>query len=119
MYMNKYDFKVIAITLLIAILSFLVLKTRESSYAYVYYDNNLIKTIDLRVNKEYIVNGFNGDVKIVVNDNKLKVEEENSPLHICSKQGYMNKGTIVCLPNKIVINFNDELDARIGWLYGQ
>ena len=112
--MNKYDFIVITTALLISLLLFITLKQSDSENAYVYYENNLIKTIDLNNDNEYEVEGYNGPVKIDVKNKKLKVKSESSPLHLCSKQGYTNKGVIVCLPNKITISFNDDLDARIG-----
>ncbi len=112
--MNKYDFMVIATALLISLLLFLTFKSNNSEYAYVYYENKLVKTIKLDDNNEYEVNGYNGKVLIEVKDGKLRVKEENSPLHICCKQGFTNSGSIVCLPNKIVINFKDDLDTRTG-----
>ena len=61
--------------------------------------------------------GYNGKVKIVVNNNKIKVSEEKSPKHLCSKQGYISKTyeQIICLPNKIVIEIkdNDTVDTVV------
>ena len=112
--MNKYDYIVISIVIIISILLLVIININNNNYAYVYYDNNLIKTIDLKKDNEYKVNGYNGEVIINVKDNKLKVIKEDSPLHICSKSNYTNSGIIACLPNKIIIKFNDELDARAG-----
>ena len=112
--MNKYDFIVITTALLISLLLFITFKSSNSNYAYVYYESKLIKTIDLNSNNEYEIDGYNGKVLIEVKNGKLRVKEENSPLHICSKQGFTNSGSIVCLPNKIVINFRDDLDTRTG-----
>ncbi len=108
--MNKNDLKLIIIILAIAIIVFFmiaIIDKGSGKQALVYYDNNLILTIDLNNNeqKEYIVEGYNGPVKIITNNGKIKVDEEDSPLHLCSKQGFIEKPyeTIVCLPNKIVI----------------
>ncbi len=119
--MNKYDKRLIIILFLIIIILLslkLIFKT-NSNYAYVYYENKVILEIDLRINKEYIVKGYNGDVLIEVNDKKIRVEKETSPLHVCSKQGYVSDNTpIICLPNKIIIkieNKNNNLDAVTKW----
>ena len=112
--MNKYDIRLIIIILFVVIF-ILVLTKKNSNYANVYYNNRLILIIDLSISKEYSVDGYNGVVKLKVKDNKIKVIEETSKNHICSKEGYTNSGVIVCLPNKIIINFsNDELDAIAG-----
>ena len=111
--MNKYDFILIFVVLIISIL-LVSLDRNDNNYAYVYYDNKLINTINLNKDNKYIVNGYNGEVELEIKNNKLKVINENSPLHLCSKKDFTNKGVIVCLPNKIVIKFNDELDTRVG-----
>lgn len=115
--MNKNDIKLVAILLLISIIILVIFNLNKinGNIAKVYYENELILTIDLNNNNEYIVNGYNGEVKIKVLNKKLKVVEENSPLHICSKQGYISSSNenIVCLPNKIVIRIEaeDKLDT--------
>jgi hypothetical protein len=117
--MNKHDIKLIVIILIIVLLSFILLKitSKDSKTASVYYKDNLLLTIDLTINKEYIVSGYNGNVVIEVKKGKIKVKEETSPLHICSKQGWVDSvyEPIICLPNKIVIKLNskNDLDAIV------
>jgi len=112
--MNKYDIILIVIILFVAIFILFITK-KDNNYANVYYNDKLILKIDLSINKDYSVEGYNGIVKLKVKDNKIKVIEETSKLHICSKVDYTNSGVIVCLPNKIVIDFsNNELDTIAG-----
>ena len=113
--MNKSDFKLIVVILSITIvLVFLrfIMDNQNAKTAIIYYNNEVIKTIDLSLQetKEYTVTGENGPVVIEVNNGKIRVKQENSPLHICSKQGYISKSTetIVCLPNKIVIQIKES-----------
>ena len=116
---NKFD--IILIISIICISSIFIIinkiNSKQGKYANVYYDSKLVKKIDLSINKTYNVKGYNGNVKIVVKDNKIKVDNEISPLHLCSKQGYISKSyeTIICLPNKIVIEIdsNKEIDTVV------
>lgn len=114
MNIKKYKNDIILISIIIFIcLVFLLiinLNKKDAKYASVYYDSKLIKKIDLSIDNTYNVKGYNGNVKIVVKNNKIKVAKENSPKHLCSKQGYINKSyeSIICLPNKIVI----EIDSK-------
>lgn len=118
--MNKNDLILISILLIISIivLLFFNLNQKDGKTAKVYYEDKEILKIDLGIDKIYTVDGHNGKVKIEVSNKKIKVIEENSPLHLCSKQGYISKSyeTIVCLPNKIVIKIEDEykLDGVVG-----
>ncbi len=54
-------------------------------------------------------------------ENKIRVKKENSPNHICSKEGYISDSsrTLVCLPNKIIIKItNDNTDDKLdGVIY--
>lgn len=116
--MKLNDLILIIIILLIVGIIFIFKDEQTTKQAKIYYENELVLTIDLSQNKEYDVEGYNGNVHIVVLDNKIKVEEENSLKHLCSKQGFISSSneTIVCLPNKILIKIEsaDSLDTVIG-----
>lgn len=112
--MNKSDVKLIIVIILIIIIIYLFmnLKKENGKIATVYYDNNIALTIDLtkKQKQEFDVLGYNGNVHIVANYGKVKVEEEKSPKNLCSKQGFISSSnqSIVCLPNKIVIKINSS-----------
>lgn len=112
--MNKSDIKLIIVITLIVIISylFLNLKKEKGKIATVYYDNKIVLTIDLtkEQKQEFDVLGDNGNVHIVALYGKVKVEEENSPKNLCSKQGFISSSnqSIVCLPNKIIIKINSS-----------
>jgi len=116
--MNKSDIKLIAVLLILSFWGILSFKffSKKGSSAYVYHDGNLVLTIDLSIDNDYVVDGDLGDVSIVVRDGKIKVEDENSPLHLCSLQGFIDSSneSIVCLPNKVVINVGgNDFDAVV------
>ena len=113
--MNKSDLKLIGLIIIVIGVIFtalLVFKNNNSKNALVYYENDLVLTIDLSLpgEQEYKVMGYNGEMIIKTKDNKIKVEEETSPLHLCSKQGWIENSyeVIVCLPNKVVVKIQDQ-----------
>ena len=112
--MNKNDIKLILILLLLISLSLIIInKTKkEGITAIVYYENKEILKIDMNLDKEYTVQGLLGDVIIEVKENKIRVKKENSPNHICSKEGYISDSTkpLICLPNKVVIKIVQSSD---------
>ncbi len=120
--MNKSDISLIIFIIvfsIIILLSIVFNKSNGEKIAKVYYENELLLSIPLMDSKSktFSVKGYNGDVIIKVDGNKIMVEEENSPLNLCSKQGWIKETyeTIVCLPNKIiiVIEASTELDAVV------
>ena len=114
--MNKQDKILIIIVFSLFIIVFGIFKLTEKHdnlEALVYYENTLIKRIDLNTEeKEYTVKGYNGDIKLVAGNGKIKVSDEISPLHLCSKMGYISKSyeQIVCLPNKVIIKIDSKSD---------
>jgi len=116
--MNKNDWKLLFILLVIILILFIIFFSNQTKAlkAHVYYENDLILELDLNINNTYTVKGNLGDVLIEVKDKKIKVLEETSNYHLCSKQGYISKvgESIICLPNRIIISLpNDSVDTEV------
>lgn len=103
----------------------------DDKVAFVYYDSNKLDehTIyfkDLKDDeiKEIILLKedyplLNADMTILVSKSEgIKVEEEESPQKICSKQGWVNRVDVpvVCLPNSVYVIIMDvnEVDFDIS-----
>lgn len=105
--MNKADKVLILLLFGFGLLGLFFSQKRDSSsYAEVYYQKEFVLQIDLETDlKQYKVRGKLGDVYLEAGDGKIRVLEEESPKHLCSRRGYVSQvgDTIVCLPNEIVI----------------
>lgn len=119
--MNKSDFKLIIIVIFIIVTIFLIrfLTTSKGNTVLVYYDNKLVLEKDLNIDNTYTVEGYLGEVVIEVKNKKVRVVKENSPKHICSKEGYIKDSSkpLICLPNKIVIKISDKDNDVDGVVY--
>lgn len=115
--MNKNDYKMLIIIILLIVIMFCFIYFNKNSgnTAKVYYKNDLIKTINLKYDNIYKVTGENGEIVIEVKNNMIRVVQENSDKHLCSKQGFIkNKNeTITCLPNKILITIDGDVDTVV------
>ncbi len=58
----------------------------------------------LDTNRTFPVPGPCGETVIEIRDKKVRVREAHCPNRLCEKQGWVSKGVIVCLPNRIVIS---------------
>ena len=109
--LNRYDKFLILFILITSIALYASMEyfVRSSTgllkVAVVSYQNTEVLRIDMSVDNNYSVKGTLGDVFIEVLDNKIRVEKETSPYHLCSIQGWVEFANvpIVCLPNHIVI----------------
>lgn len=110
--MNKSDVKLIVIVILLILIIFTIISINkeEGNTATVYYENKEILKIDLSINKEYTVKGYLGDVILEVKDKKIRVKEETSDKHLCSKEGYIytSNKSLICMPNKIVVKITND-----------
>lgn len=112
--MNKSDIKLIIFVILIVVLTIIIINLNKSkgNTVEVYYEDDLVLSMDLYTDNIYTVKGLLGDVVIEVKDKKVRVVKENSPKNICSKEGYISDSTkpLVCLPNKVVIKIVQSSD---------
>ena len=115
--MNKQDIILCLSIFIIALLVLVFIRLpKKGNAAIVYYDNKEILKINLKIDNTYTVEGYNGDVTLEVSNGKIKVSDEISPKHLCSRQGYISNSyeSIICLPNKIVVKIDDsEIDAVV------
>ena len=82
----------------------------DSTVAVVQVRNEEQLRISLLKDGKYAVDGTLGKVHIEVKDGAVRVEQENSPHHYCSRQGFVDSPNtpIVCLPNETVITIEGE-----------
>ena len=109
--MNKADKIFIGIVILVVCLLYIpsLWKAYQNQdkpkTAVVSFKDGVVLRADMNVDKTYVVQGSLGDVDIEVKDQRVRVEKENSPYHLCSIQGWVSDANtpIVCLPNNIVV----------------
>lgn len=66
-------------------------------------DGKTAYTFPLDTDKMFSVPGPYGETVVEIKDGKVRVREAHCPNRLCEKQGWIAKGSIVCLPNRIVI----------------
>lgn len=116
----RNDIILVASLLLVAIISLvLVLSSRKRNIytAKVYVQNELRLTIDLKEDKEYLIEGTKGDLRVEVKNHAIAVIESNCPHQDCVKMGFVSTSNhpIICAYNAtyIVIEGNAEFDVEI------
>jgi len=68
----------------------------------------------LPLDKDRIVSveGPRGRTFIEIKDNRVRITESPCPNKLCVEQGWIEKGVLVCLPNKIVITIGDRKEKK-------
>ena len=115
---TKYWIAILAAVLALCIaLSLLTLGGEDAARAQISSHGKVIRTVDLGIDQEFTVEAQDGYNVVTVKDGKIAVTEASCPDHYCMARGFCNKGAqIVCLPNKLVIEFlgEAEIDGIVG-----
>lgn len=98
----------IIIIALVCLICFNACSNDENLIAEVYFENNVILTIDFEKLEDetiYYVDGAKGKVGIKASKKGVWIFDANCPDQLCIKQGIISNSaqTITCLPNKIII----------------
>jgi hypothetical protein len=72
-------------------------------------------TLPLYVDRLFSLDGPYGNTLIEIRGGKVRVKEAHCRNQICVREGWVSKGVIVCLPNKLVIIVGgDKKDRQHG-----
>lgn len=114
-------FSVVAV-LCLAIWLFISNVSSPSRVVGIYKDGSLVEKIDLNSvtgEREITLSGNYGDNVILVSNGHIEMKSADCPDKLCVEHGELkvSSSPIVCLPNKVVIKFEnstDGADARTG-----
>ncbi len=108
---TKADIILILLLLISALILSLSFHNRSSSeFARIYHHNRLIHTVDLSVDSIF---ALNNSALIEVKSGKVRISESSCSQQYCVKQGWSNSNPIICVPNEILINFEDKDKSKL------
>ncbi len=71
-------------------------------------DNRYVYNLSLSEDRVAVVKGPLGDSLIEIKDHKVHMKDSPCKKKICMRQGWKDRGAIVCLPNRVVISVGGE-----------
>ncbi len=75
-------------------------------------------TLSLDTDAQISIEGAHGRAVLEIKDSKVRMKEADCANHICVQQGWISHGTIICLPNHIVVlvgsGTTKDIDAITG-----
>ena len=98
---------------LCAVLALLILPREAAPRARILSGGTLIREVDLSQDQSFTVEARDGHCNVItVQSGAIAVTEATCPDHYCMHRGFCRSGSpIVCLPNKLVIEFVGETDV--------
>lgn len=111
----RNDIIVICSLLLVAVVSLvcvLCFRQKKDLIAKIYFQNQLVETIDLSKKEEntYVIHGLYGDVHVHTHDGKIAVVKSNCPHQDCVRMGYVSESNrpIICAYNAVYITIDGK-----------
>lgn len=80
-------------------------------------DGKPIYILPIENNRVVSVEGTEGKTTVEIRDRKVRITESPCQNKLCIRQGWVQNGGIVCLPNRIVVTIGDH-DGRNGLIDG-
>ncbi|XCP83499.1 NusG domain II-containing protein [Roseburia hominis] len=113
---KKNDWILLGIVLGAALVIFAVryfTGSTDSGYVEVRVDGEVTGTYDLAKDQEIVLGG--GKNTMTIRDGKVKMTEANCPDQLCMHQKAIsrNQESIICLPNKIVLQIVNQDQAEL------
>lgn len=106
------DIILLASVVLVALIALIVMKlnTTDKQLVKVMVDGKLVHEMSILVDETYVVSQGDKTNTVIVENGKVRVEEASCPDKICEKHVpiSMTGETIICLPNKVVVEVANE-----------
>lgn len=125
---NKYDIIVYIISFILICVLFIISNAvtnkakGEVLYAIVTIEGKQKYKLDMNEDVEIVLSpdkysSLLGEMIIEIKDKKVRVKKEESPLHYCSMQGWVDSVArpIVCLPNAVIITIMGQATPDNDW----
>jgi len=71
-------------------------------------DGKPVYILPIDSNNAVSVEGPKGKTQIEIRDHKVRITESPCNNKLCIHQGWTQQGTIICLPNRIIVTIEDE-----------
>jgi len=80
----------------------------KSRTAQIEVDGKPVYVLPLNKDRMVSVEGPKGKTFIEIKNQKVRITGSPCPNKLCVRQGWINNGGLVCLPNKVVITVGDH-----------
>ena len=119
----RNDLFLVLSLLLVAAISIIVIvhkSVKNNLIAKISVQNQVVETIDLSKvgDKDYYIQGLNGELHVHTHDGAIAVVESNCPHQDCVKMGYVNDSNhpIICAYNAVYIAIEGDAinDVDVG-----
>lgn len=121
--MTLADILLLAALIIISISGFIFIKKAfpQGTDVKIEVNGKLAYKLPLNSDATIAVKGINGNTVVEIKNRKVRIKESPCPNKICMHNGWIDRGAIVCLPNRVTVfvdnakgKENKTIDAITG-----
>ncbi|MCG2813263.1 MAG: NusG domain II-containing protein [Thermodesulfovibrionales bacterium] len=111
--MTLADRLLLAALIIISVSGFIFIKKAfpQGTDVRIEVNGKLAYKLPLNSNATIAVKGIIGDTIVEIKNRKVRITESPCPNKICVHQGWIDRGAVVCLPNRVTV-FIDSSEGR-------
>ncbi len=113
---SLFDILLVALILVSPLLSLTSLwqPNQVNNKLFLYYDNKLLASCSLSEEGVLSITEKSSDVKVKIEENRVRILESNCPKQICVHTGWISAPgqTVVCVPNRILLEIKGKQEPK-------
>lgn len=100
-----YDWALFVVLILLSLSGLFLVKglALSGNTASIEVNGKLLYRLSLDEDRTVEVNGPVGITRVEVKDGKIRITDSPCPNKLCVRQGWIERGAIICLPNRVVV----------------
>lgn len=107
--------KILFISLIILSLSGILFINKlfnHANYVKIEVDGKLEYIFPINENRVISVKGVSGNTTLEIKDNRVRITESPCSIKVCLKQGWISKGALICIPNKVIVIIENQKENK-------
>ncbi len=115
-----YDWALFVALILLSVSGLFLVKGLASSgnTATIEVNGKLVYSLSLNEDKTVEVHGPVGITRVEVKDGKIRITDSPCPNKLCVRQGWIERGAIICLPNRVVVTIGGDDTGEVDAISG-
>lgn len=111
--MTLADRLLLAVLVILSVSGFIFIKEAfpQGTDVRIEVNGKLAYKLPLNSDATIAVKGINGDTVVEIKNRKVRIKESPCPNKICVHQGWIDRGALICLPNRVTV-FVDSSEGK-------
>jgi len=115
-----YDWALLVALILLSVSGLFLVKglALSGNTASIEVNGKLLYRLSLNEDRTVEVHGPIGITRVEVKQGKIRITDSPCPNKLCIRQGWIKRGAIICLPNRVVVTIGGDDTGEVDAISG-